>query len=264
MRRLFWAAAAAFVMLHPLSSMAEERLPPAVLASPQDIALRPGRALMAATIIRLSTPLAEDRRLRFTCAVWMPRGAPTDCLPASARIPRDWTKFREESLKFQASALDGVTRAALDRILFTRLKSSDQTDSPNHKLFIFDETVSPDDRLGELPTAEHLPADAVTIIQRPDPQVMSALYPERAVRRGLGVRVVALCRVEPDQRLLCRNAKVLGDGWPDWADERMAREFEYATYQLSSEIKVADNLTDGRSSAGVDVEMSFNWAAPVP
>jgi hypothetical protein len=57
----------------PLSANAEQ-LPGPVEATANDVILPPSRAVVAATIARLSDPPATEQRISLTCAVWMPRG----------------------------------------------------------------------------------------------------------------------------------------------------------------------------------------------
>ena len=153
----------------------------------------------------------------------------------------------------------------MERVLLTRLKTEDPVGGPDHKLYIFRETISAEDVARAPPPAvATLARSEVSFEANPDPDTMSSLYPERAVRRNWSANVKVVCRVMPSRNLVCRDGEIT---FPGSADTNApapdnGREFILATYQITSMMQVAPKTLAGRETVGSDVIMTLAWRLP--
>lgn len=108
--------------------------------------------------------------------------------------------------------------------------------------------------VGPETVAEPRPAapGAVVFTQRPTPRRIAELYPQSALRRGVGGRVQLDCRVQFDLSLSCTIA----------AESPADAGFGRAALAASTSYRARATLSDGASSVGAQTRIAVNFQAP--
>jgi protein TonB len=88
--------------------------------------------------------------------------------------------------------------------------------------------------------------------QRPSARRIGELYPQRALREGMGGRVELDCRVLANLSLTCRIASETPAG----------EGFGRAALSASSAYRARPTLTDGASAVGSSARIAVNFQAP--
>jgi hypothetical protein len=238
--------------------------PPTTLAAAQ-IAKPAGRSVKSATAPL--TQAGSSRSFEFVCAVWS-HAVPSNCIPASSTpAPLDWREFEQASKAYEAELEgpggDKVAQAALDRALATSLAPDLRQGGDKGALYRFTVTVAASDRVELSASRGDLTAKDVVFETRPDSELLLSLFPSHALRSGVGVTVRAICRVEADRSLMCREGQVAAplptnSAW----DATMARRFVLATYQAMSAFRLAPKTTAGADVVGYDLPMALRWTLP--
>jgi protein TonB len=96
------------------------------------------------------------------------------------------------------------------------------------------------------------PAGSVVWTQRPSQRRISELYPQRALRQGVGGRVQLDCSVTPSLTLNCRIATETPAG----------EGFGRAALSAASSYRARPTLSDGTSSVGATTRLAVNFQAP--
>jgi protein TonB len=104
------------------------------------------------------------------------------------------------------------------------------------------------------PTTESRPAAPGTVVftQRPTPRRISELYPQSALRRGVGGRVQLDCRVQYDLSLTCSVA----------SESPADAGFGRAALAASTSYRARATLSDGASAVGAQTRIAVNFQAP--
>jgi protein TonB len=104
------------------------------------------------------------------------------------------------------------------------------------------------------PTTESRPAAPGTVVftQRPTPRRISELYPQSALRRGVGGRVQLDCRVQFDLSLSCTVA----------SESPADAGFGRAALAASTSYRARSTLSDGASAVGAQTRIAVNFQAP--
>jgi protein TonB len=92
----------------------------------------------------------------------------------------------------------------------------------------------------------------VVFTQRPTPRRISELYPQGALRRGVGGRVQLDCRVQYDLSLTCSVA----------SESPADAGFGRAALAASSSYRARATLSDGSSAVGAQTRIAVNFQAP--
>jgi protein TonB len=96
------------------------------------------------------------------------------------------------------------------------------------------------------------PTGSVVWTQRPSARRISDLYPQRALRQGLGGRVQLDCRVNADLSLSCRIASETPAG----------EGFGRAALAAADAYRARSTLSDGTSAVGTSTRLAVNFQAP--
>jgi protein TonB len=96
------------------------------------------------------------------------------------------------------------------------------------------------------------PMGSVVWTQRPSARRISDLYPQRALRQGLGGRVQLDCRVNADLSLSCRIASETPAG----------EGFGRAALAAADAYRARSTLSDGTSAVGTSTRLAVNFQAP--
>lgn len=102
------------------------------------------------------------------------------------------------------------------------------------------------------PAATPRPVGSVVWTQRPSPRRISDLYPDRALRDGVGGRVELDCRVLADLSLTCSVASETPTGMG----------FGRAALGASNSYRARSTLSDGASSIGTQTRIAVQFQAP--
>lgn len=243
----------------------EYRFLPAKTLAATQIAKPAGRSVKSATAPLTQT--SSSRSFEFVCAVWS-HAVPSNCIPASStRVPLDWHEFERASVAYEAELEgpggDKVAQAALDRALVTSLASDLKQPKERGALYRFTVTVAASDRVELSAPLGELTAKDVVFEARPDSDLLVSLFPSHAERSGIGVTVRAMCRVEADRSLMCREGEIVSPPPSDSAwDATMARRFVLATYQAMSAFRLAPKAATGADVVGYDLPMAIRWLLP--
>jgi protein TonB len=101
-------------------------------------------------------------------------------------------------------------------------------------------------------TQSRAPAGSVVWTQRPSARRIADLYPNRALREGVGGRVVLDCRVMGSLSVSCSVASETPAG----------EGFGRAALSASGSYRARATLSDGSSSVGSSTRIAVNFQAP--
>jgi hypothetical protein len=102
------------------------------------------------------------------------------------------------------------------------------------------------------PPIQATPPGAVTWAQRPTARRIAELYPQRALREGVGGRVVLNCRVLGDLTVSCSVA----------SETPVGAGFGAAALRASSSYRANATLSDGANAVGTTTRIAVNFQAP--
>jgi protein TonB len=101
-------------------------------------------------------------------------------------------------------------------------------------------------------TQRATPAGSVVWAQRPSSRRIEELYPQRALRSGVGGRVVLDCQVQSNLSVSCSVASETPAG----------EGFGRAALSVSSSYRARATLSDGSSAVGSSTRIAINFQAP--
>lgn len=228
-------------------------------------------AVRAATWDDLAMELEQPVDVRLACIVFVPSGAPGNCVPASLIPPGqktvDWSRILDVGKETGRSASPMDT--ALFEIASRRVRAIRVGPGGRKPLFairFFEELVSPADARAPLAQTDEVDLTTLDVVfaEPLDAKLLQLLYPSIAMRYSVNAQVRAICRIEPDLKLLCRHAEVLALEPADVAGytEQLIEDLRFSTYQLASTIKLEPKSVDGRDIAGRNFRFVVRWSTP--
>jgi hypothetical protein len=244
--------------------------PPPPIAAPvmvrtEDLAVPPGASLRAATMEALPVQPRRPVHVPIACMVYGRWGMPLSCYPAAIiGAPSSWSEYVERGRGYLASARYDLTAAAVTRAYSSRLRPDPApSDAAPWKLVVLDELIAPGDAVVQPAPSDQLAAAEIRFEEKPDAELLAALYPAAAMRAAVASRVTIVCRIQHDRRLFCRRPGLSPTAMPSAADgSDLATFFLLASYQAASLMRIAPKTVKGEKVVGRDLVLNFQWKMP--
>lgn len=238
---------------------------------PADVRVPISDSVRAATWDDLTIQPEQPVNIRLACIVFVPSGAPGNCVPALLVPPGqktvDWGKVLDAGQ--QDGQFASPTDAALFEVARRRVNAIRLVPSDGRVVFsvrFFDEVIGPADARPPLAITfdKDLTTRDVVFAEPLDGSLLQALYPPIAMRYSVNADVSVTCKIEPSLKLLCRDPGVIVSNpseVPGYTDKLM-ENLRFSTYQLASTIKLKPRSADGREVAGRHFRFVVRWSTP--
>lgn len=241
------------------------------VAAPADVRIPISASVRAVTWDELTAQPDKPAHIRLACIVFVPSGAPGNCVPASLVPPGQkivaWDKIMDagQAASHAANAAD----IALFDVAARRVKAIRLLPGDGEALFsvrFFDEIIAPADARPpfSVSSEQDLTTRDVVFATPLDGNLLAALYPSIAMRYSVNAQVRVTCKIEADLQLLCRDPGAIAaspNTIPGYTAQLM-EALRFSTYQLASTIRLAPKSADGRDVAGRNLRFVVRWSMP--
>lgn len=235
---LFTIALAALLPANP--AMAQQPMRQTINFDPARVRLAPGAAVRHAVVASLPPLPAEGRAFELACQISWSRGDVVGCTAADDSPAAQAAITIARTYTFDLGGIEKTSQSPIaDMIIPVRLSEADRR---------------PLDFLTQVPAA----LDLIIFTQTPTADMMTPYYPAAARRADIETGVVVTCQVQPDLSIFCARPTIEATGM----DPSMASRFGIAALQITSFLRVAPALTDGRGAVGVVFRYDIHFRLP--
>ncbi len=225
-----------------LASPAMAQLPmrQSVNFEPAHVRLAPGAAVRQAAVAGLPQLPAEGMTFELACRVSWARGDVLGCTAAEDSPAAQAAITIARTYAFDMSGIEKRSQGPIaEMIIPVRLSEADRR---------------PLSFLTQLPAELSL----INFTRTPSADMMTPYYPAAALRGSVETGVTMTCQVQADLSVFCARPVIETTGM----DPSMASRFAIAALQITSFLRVAPALTDGRSSVGTVFNYDIHFRLP--